>query len=842
LDPRVSRLRDHLPTGEPCGAEAALERFLAWLEESEIDPYPAQQEAFLELCSDRHVILGTPTGSGKSLAAAFLHFRAMAEWQRSFYACPTKALTSEKFFWLCEQFGAAEVGMLTGDASINSDAPIVCCTTEVLAQIALRQGEAATLPYAVLDEFHYYGDRERGMAFQVPLLELPRTQFLLMSATLGDPSDLSRALEERSGREVACVFSDQRPVPLDFAYRETPIQETVEALLDEGRAPLYLVHFTQREAAEQAQGLCSARIASREERQTIARAIGDFRFDTPYGKDVRRMLQAGIGLHHAGLLPKYRLLVEQLSQRGLLKVICGTDTLGVGVNIPIRTVVFTSLAKYDGEKVGILRVREFKQIAGRAGRKGFDEQGSVVCQAPPHVSERRRRAGRSKGPAPRAPRGLPVWNKDTFQRLVYRPPEPLEPQFRITHGIMVPLLQREPEAGGPAGYGAITKLCERAHTTAGRRRRLLRDAARVFRSLRRAGIVTLAARSGARAGRSVRVDPELQLDFSLHHTLSLYLIDAVAVLDREAESYPLEVLSLIEAILEDPVPVLVAQRERRRRELLAALKAEGVPFEERIERLDQVDYPRPETEFLEASLAIFAREHPWVDREDLSPKSIAREMFEGWTSFNDYVRDYALGRSEGRLLRYLGDVYRTLVQNVPEPSKTAEVYDVCAYLRATLERVDKSLLTEWERMVQPTPFGVPAAAPVRPADALARDPRAFEARVRAELHRLVRALSQGAYEEAVLCVRADARDDWDAARFEEALEPFFAEHGGIEFSPRARLSEHTQLRRLGPGLWSFTQVLLDPEEENLWCLEGRVDLRDGELPEGALLTLERIGR
>jgi superfamily II RNA helicase len=817
----------------------ALERFLAWLDRGGLEPYPAQQEAFLELCADRHVILGTPTGSGKSLAASLLHFRAMCEWQRSFYASPTKALASEKFFWLCEQFGARDVGMLTGDASINTQARIVCCTTEVLAQIALRQGEAAPIPYAVLDEFHYYGDRERGMAFQVPLLELPRTQFLLMSATLGDPSELRRRIEARSGREVACVLSDQRPVPLDYAYRETPIQETVEALLEEGRAPLYLVHFTQREAAEQAQGLTSARIAGRERRQEIARAIGDFRFDSPYGKDVRRMLQAGIGLHHAGLLPKYRLLVEQLSQRGLLQVICGTDTLGVGVNIPIRTVVFTSLAKFDGEKVAILRVREFKQIAGRAGRKGFDEQGSVVCQAPPHVTERRRR-GKARAPGPRAQRGRPTWGKETFQRLVHQPSEPLEPQFRITHGVMVPLLQREAQAGGPSGYRAVAALCERAHAPPGRRARLLRDSARIFRSLRRAGIVSLTARAG-RAGHEAHVDRELQFDFSLHLTLSLYLIDALAALDRDSPAYVLEVLSLIEAILEDPLPVLIAQRERRRRELLASLKAEGVPFEERIERLDRIDYPKPETEFLEATFAIFAREHPWVAAEDLSPKSIAREMFEGWMRFEDYVRDYGLGRSEGRLLRYLGDVYRTLVQNVPGPAKTPEVYDAAAYLRATLERVDQSLLTEWERMVAPVAREAAEPAPLRPAEALARDARAFEARLRAELHRLVRALAQGAWEEAAELVRAHPSERWDAARFARALEAFHAEHREIVFSARARLAEHTQVRRLEPLLWTFTQVLLDPEDENLWCLAGRIDLRDGELPEGPLLTLERIG-
>src|SRR5262245_15241392 len=430
--------------------DEVFDRFVDWLGESGIEPYPAQEEAFLELMAGRHVVLDTPTGSGKSLVAVLLHFKALCEGRRSFYTAPTKALASEKFFALCSDFGPENVGMLTGDASINADAPIVCCTAEVLANIALRRGARAQIPYVCMDEFHFYGDRERGFAWQAPLLTLPETTFLLMSATLGDMSAIRADLERRTGRPVTLVHSSVRPVPLDFRYVETPLHETVEELLEAQLAPVYVVSFTQRDAAELAGALCSARVADRELREAIREAIGDFRFDSPYGKDMKRILAPGIGLHHAGLLPKYRLLVEQLAQAGLLRVISGTDTLGVGVNIPIRTVLFTGLAKFDGRKRSLLGVRDFKQIAGRAGRKGFDDRGSVVCQAPEHVIEMRRaqkKGGKSAPPTRGRPGEREVsWNRQTLERLIERPPETLESRFRVTHDMAVNLLRREQEA------------------------------------------------------------------------------------------------------------------------------------------------------------------------------------------------------------------------------------------------------------------------------------------------------------------------------------------------------------------------------------------------------------
>ncbi|HEX2165250.1 MAG TPA: DUF3516 domain-containing protein, partial [Thermoanaerobaculia bacterium] len=710
-DPGRPALADRVPEPGVLSPDEALGLFLDWIADTGLEPYPAQEEALLELFAGKHVVLSTPTGSGKSLVALALHFKALAEGRRSFYTSPIKALASEKFFALCEELGAERVGMLTGDAAINPDAPVVCCTAEVLMNRALREGERLDAPYVVMDEFHYYADPERGVAWQVPLLTLPNTRFLLMSATLGDTSAIERRLAEDTGVPVASVRSGERPVPLDFEYRETPLHETVADLVASGRSPIYVVSFTQRECAERAQALTSMPLTDKEGKRRIAEAVGGFRFDTAYGKELRRYLSFGVGVHHAGLLPKYRLLVEQLSQQGLLQAICGTDTLGVGVNVPIRTVVFTRLSKFDGRKVGLLGVREFQQIAGRAGRKGFDDRGWVVCQAPEHVIDNRRAEEKAGGDAKKrkklvkkSPRpGDVPWTERHFRELIARQPETLESRFRITHGMVLELLQRDAEDDDPAArnFASIRRLVERSHEPPETRRRLLSEAAVLVRSLHRAGIVRMV--------RDVRtpylwatVDPDLQIDFSLHHTLSLFLVEALARLDPGSPEYATDALSLAESILEDPNAVLRQQAEKEKQRVLAALKEADVPYEERVERLREVGHPKPPNlDYMLGLFEGFRDLHPWVGGRDLHPKAVGREMFERYWSFHDFVREYGLARSEGVLLRYLSQLYKTLARSVPESARTPELDDVLAFFRTLVERIDKSLLEEWESLLHP---------------------------------------------------------------------------------------------------------------------------------------------
>ncbi|MHB8877746.1 MAG: DUF3516 domain-containing protein, partial [Myxococcaceae bacterium] len=701
--------------------------------------------------------------------------------------------------------------------------------------------------YVVMDEFHYYADKERGVAWQVPLLTLPETTFLLMSATLGDMSVIKESLAKLSGREVAEVKSADRPVPLDYAYVETPLHETVAELMGHGKAPVYLVNFTQRAAAEQAQNLMSVDFCTKEEKEKIRQALFGAKFDTPYGKDFQRFLRHGVGVHHAGLLPKYRLLVEKLAQGGLLKVISGTDTLGMGVNIPIRTVLFTQLCKFDGEKMGILTAREFRQISGRAGRKGFDTQGSVVVQAPEHVIEnialeKKKQAGKKVVKRLPPQKGYVHWDKQTFERLCLKDPEALESRFQVNHGLLINLLQSaQDERGG--GYKRLLDLIGRSHSNDHMKRVHKKTAAVYFRSLRNAGIVELERRTPTMPAH-LRVAPGLQRDFSLNHTLSMYLYETLPRLDPGSESFALDVLTLVESILESPQNVLYAQLDKLKGEKVAELKAKGMEYAERMEELDKLEHPKPNRDFVYGTFNLFAQKHPWVGEENIRPKSIAREMFEKCASFHEYVVDYGLQRSEGVLLRYLSDAYKTLVQSVPETLRTEELEDVIAFLRVALERVDSSLLDEWERMRNPdAALPAPSAeaeaqGPRKPRD-LAADPRAFAARVRSDLHRLLKALAAKKYDEAAASVYPAG--EWTPARFEAELAPYWAEHPAIDVTPAARRPSNTVITAEGGRRWTARQRLIDPAGEADWMLDCAVDLtgpRDAELP---LIELRRIG-
>ncbi len=682
-------------------ADELLDAFIEWSLAASLELYPHQEEAILRLLAGENVVLATPTGSGKSLVALAGAFAMLAQQRRAVYTAPIKALVSEKFFELTAALDPADVGMVTGDASVNGDAHVIACTAEILAQRALRSGVDTPVDLVVMDEFHYYGDRDRGWAWQVPLLQLPKAQFLLMSATLGDTTALRRDLTARTGRSTALVTSAERPVPLDVEYRETSLHVSIEELLKSACIPVYIVHFTQRDATARAQSLTSMRVLNDTEKAAVKEAVGGFSFDTPIGKDLRRFVLAGIGVHHAGMLPKYRLLVEKLAQQGLLKLICGTDTLGVGVNVPIRTVLFTQLYKYDGRRSRVLSVRDFQQIAGRAGRRGFDTVGSVWVQAPQHAVENKRAEMRAAGDPAKLrklvrkkppERGYAHYDDKTLKRLWEGTPDTLESSFDVSHAMMLNVLDRHTD-----GCAAMKALLVDNHEPRQRQRQHIRKAIGVFRSLLDAQIVEVLDEPEP-AGRRVRVNLDLQDDFRLNQPLGLFAVEALGVLDREAPDYWSQALSVVESVLEDPLVVLLAQRDAARDELMTQLKTEGVEYEERMARLAEVTWPRPEAEFIEPAFAVFAQHHPWVGQLRVSPKSVLRDMVEHTDTFNQYVSRYGLKRSEGLLLRYLTDCYKALVQTVPAVAVNDRLAEVTEWLSELLNKVDSSLLDEWERL------------------------------------------------------------------------------------------------------------------------------------------------
>jgi superfamily II RNA helicase len=842
-------LYDLIPRDEDFTNDVLLGRFLEYTEHKRLKLYPAQETAILELFEEKNVILNTPTGSGKSLVAAALHFKALVQGKRSVYTCPIKALVNEKWMALCREFGPDNIGLSTGDATVNRDAPILCCTAEILANIALREGAEAEFREVIMDEFHYYADRERGVAWQVPLLTMPQVRFLLMSATLGETTFFEEELTKRNGRPTVTVQSNDRPVPLDYAYSEISLAQTLERLVSQGKSPVYVVHFTQLEAAQSAQDFTSINVATREEKNAIANALEGFKFSSPYGPEIRRWLKHGIGLHHAGLLPKYRVLIEQLTQKGLLKVVCGTDTLGAGINMPLRTVLFSRLCKFDGQKTAILSARDFHQIAGRAGRKGFDDRGWVVAQAPEHVIENikleEKAAKDGKKSVKRKPpeKNFVNWDKQTFLRLMHAPPERLTSRFQVSHGMLLNVLSRKGD-----GCRAMQRLIRDSHETPKAKKDHTKRAWQLFRSLVDRKIVEFVPRT--EAGAYLRVNVELQDDFSMDQTLSLYLLDTIPLVDPQAPDYPLVLLTLVESILEDPEIILRKQLDKLKTQKMAEMKMAGIEYEERMEELEKLEYPKPNREFVYSTFNAFANKHPWVGQENIRPKSIAREMFENFRSFSDYIRDYELQRAEGVLLRHLNSAYKVLAQTVPPTAKTDPVQEMELYLAAMIRQVDSSLLDEWEKMRDPS-YQRAEAREVRPPGAeeaeldITRDTKSFTASIRNRIFSFLRGLVNADFEQALTHLSSAQDSDgqpWTAVRLKQIVDAYSAEHEHICLDPNARNLRHTYvLPSEDKRTWRVQQMLIDPEEHNDWVAEFEVDLGQSRQSGEPFLRLVRVG-
>ena len=834
-------LLKHLPDSDD--EDALLEGFLAYVAETGLELYPAQEEAILEILAGNNVIVNTPTGSGKSLVALAAHFVGLARGERSWYTAPIKALVSEKFFSLCRDLGTDRVAMITGDASVNPTAPVVCCTAEILANTALRAGPNAPVQIVVMDEFHYYGDRDRGWAWQVPLLELPQAQIIVMSATLGSTEELREQMTALNGRETILVASAERPVPLRYTYRYTPIHETVADVMALNQAPVYIVHFTQRSATDAAQALTSVDILSKDEKTAIKEAIGGFSFDSVFGTDLKRFVSAGIGVHHAGLLPKYRLLVEKLAQVGLLKVICGTDTLGVGVNVPIRTVLFTQLCKWDGTNTRVLTNRDFQQIAGRAGRKGFDDVGYVWCQAPGHVIEnkrleekeladpkKKRKFQRKKPPD----RGYVHWDDKTFDKLATGQPEALGSRFNISHSMLLHLLDRPGD-----GCAATRKILTSNHDQRDRKRRHIRRAVGMYRSLLDADIIEVLDEPDD-LDRLIRVNVDLQDEFALNQPLSLFAVEALDLLDPDDGDHALDTLSVIESVLENPGVILARQLDHAKTELITNLKAEGVEYDERMARLEEVTWPQPNRELLWHAFTAWATHHPWVGGETVRPKSIARDLFERAMTFREYVSFYGIKSAEGVLLRYLSDAYKAMVQTVPADGRPDDVEDIIEWLGALVRHTDSSLIDEWEKMTAPAiDIEDDELRPPAPVD-ITTNRRAFRVMIRNEVFRWVQLLGTQQYHALSELLRAGA-GGWTPTALEESFGPYWDDFDDVLVDSVARGSEHFTLEETG-SMWPLTQVIVDPEQFYEWRIEATVDIDKSTSTDRPIVVLSAITR
>ena len=804
------------------------ERFFTWVEDVKgVEPWPHQEEAIMDLLAGDHVILNTPTGSGKSLVALGMHFAALCTGRRSYYTAPIKALVSEKFFDLVEVFGRENVGMITGDTHINADAPIICCTAEILANQALREGRHADVGCVAMDEFHYYGDPERGWAWQVPLLTLPDTQFLLMSATLGNVDAIADKLEDMTDTDVDIIADAPRPVPLTYEYTLDPLEKTVELAFGKGETPIYVVHFSQDAALETANALASTGVSSKEQRAAIAEAIKGTKFTTAFGKILQRLLRTGIGIHHAGMLPRYRRLVEQLAQQGLLPVICGTDTLGVGINVPIHSVVLTALTKFDGTKMRKLRAREFHQIAGRAGRMGFDTEGLVIAEAPEFEIENAKalaKAGNDpkklkKVKRKKAPEGFVTWNENTFDKLIDAAPETLVPHMKITHSMVL----NEVEQGGDARY-RIDRLIDDSAQTPEQKERLHARADEIFQTLFDTNVIETEDRDDG--GKDYFMTVDMPDDFALDQPLSPFLLAALELLDQESDTYALDVISMVEATLEDPKQVLRAQERQARDEAMIRMKEDGLDYDERMDRLQEITYPKPLEDMLQAAFDEYRHDVPWANDYWLSPKSVVRDMVETASDFTGYIARYNIARSEGTLLRYLSDAYRALARTVPQEKRDEQLDDIISWLRVVVRSIDSSLVDEWENAGTDTDASEAAANLAAPGakQAVVEDRRGLTVLVRNAMFRRVQLMDLDKPDELGALDK-----DWGYGvhEWEDTLDDYYDEHEYVNIDAKARSGELFILdesKENSEHSWKVRQIIDDSDGDHDWAITGTVDL------------------
>ena len=823
-------LGDMVPEwGEPRNLtdDDIYERFFQWVESRGITPWPHQEEAILSLVSGNHVILATPTGSGKSMVALAMHYIALCTGRRSYYTAPIKALVSEKFFDLVKVLGRDRVGMITGDTHINTDAPVICCTAEILANQALREGRHADIGCVAMDEFHYYGDPDRGWAWQVPLLTLPDTQFLLMSATLGDVSQIADDLERKTGSDVDIVSDAPRPVPLSYRYVDTPLPTTVESLLENQDTPVYIVHFSQDAALDTAQALSSSGVSDRRQRDRVKEAMAGTRFTTAFGKILQRLLRTGVGIHHAGMLPRYRRLVEQLAQEGLLPVICGTDTLGVGINVPIHTVLLTGLTKFDGARMRRLRAREFHQIAGRAGRMGFDTQGLVVAEAPEYEIENAKAVAKAGNDPKKLKRikkkkpqeGFVTWGEGTFDKLIHASPETLTPHLKITHAMVL----NEVAQGGDA-RARVEDLIEDSRQTLQQKENLQERADEIFQTLTDTEVIE--TERNPDGGLDYYTTVDLPEDFALDQPLSPFLLAALELLDPDDPSYDMDLISMVEATLEDPRQILKAQQRQARDVAIQEMKEEGLEYEDRMERLQEVTYPMPMGDMLAEAFDRYRRDVPWANDYEIHPKSVLRDMVETASDFNGYISRYGISRSEGTLLRYLSDAYRALDRTVPEEYLDERLEDIVSWLGLIVRSVDSSLVDEWEaagRTDSDQGSGLDAAPPSQD-DQVVGDRRGLTVLVRNAMFQRVELVANDRPERL-----AELDSDWGYGlrAWQDTLDDLYEAHDEIRTDAQARSTDYFSIDQQGESrnhTWKVRQIFDDVEGDHDWGIAGIIDL------------------
>jgi hypothetical protein len=412
-------------------------------------------------------------------------------------------------------------------------------------------------------------------------------------------------------------------------------------------------------------------------------------------------------------------------------------------------------------------------------------------------------------------------------------PDPLTSSFTVTHAMLMNLMERP---GDP--FQAARRLLTENHETRSSQLRLMKKALGIYRELLAAGVVErIPLQEQGPDGRTVRLTVHLQANFALNQPLSPFALAALELLDPESPSYALDVVSVIEATLEKPRQILSAQQKKARGEAIAAMKADGIEYDQRMAMLEEVTYPQPLAEILGEAFEVYRKAAPWVGDFELAPKSVVRDMYERAMNFGEFVQFYGLARSEGIVLRYLADGFKALRQTVPQDALREDLEDLIAWLGELVRQVDSSLLDEWEELTSgaaPTPHD----APPPPPPSLTSNVRAFRVMVRNEMFRRVELFAD---EAATALGELDAGSGWDAERWEDALDDYFDEHNDIGTGPDAR-GPGLLIITEEPGVWKVRQIFDDPARHHDWGISAEVDLAASDESGTAVVRVTDVNR
>ena len=720
-----------------------------YLEQMPYAPYPVQEEALLAwFTAEQGVLVCAPTGTGKTLIAEAALFEALHGNTIAYYTTPLIALTEQKFREMQDcairwGFSQEDVGLVTGNRRVNPNAHVLVVVAEILLNRLLNPTafDFTRVSAVVMDEFHSFADRERGIVWELSLGMLPRSvRLLLLSATVGNAAEFVTWLERCHGRKVELVESKDRKVPL--TYHWVPDQLLNEHLVamakgdpEARKTPALVFCFNRDECWSIAEQLKGLPLLGADQRTRLHAEVNRLDWTQGVGPKIRQMLHRGVGVHHAGMLPKYRRVVEDLFTRKLLAVVICTETLAAGINLPARSVVLSSLVKGPFGKQKLVEASVAHQIFGRAGRPQFDDRGFVYALAheddvkilrwrekydaiPENAKDpgllKAKKALKRKKPSRRE--NAQYWAEAQFKQLQAAPPGKLYSKGPLPWRLLAYLIEVSPEIAKTRGI-IRKRLMDEPRIRAGEKvldSMLLTLAAGGFVTLDPPPPVAQADGQPAEPYSAVLATPTAEMNKllafrSLHPIYGAFLINQLGIADRD------ERLQAIESVLEVPRPLLRNLRvpppnelapgplatgrldaELIRRGLIAAALPEGADEDDE----GEAPWERPPT-LADKLRLLFDVTYP--DVEDVRTQSVwcAGELLRFGGNFNKYVQARDLVKQEGivfrhllRLILLLGEFALVCPPDAEPAAWQAELREIAEQLTASCRAIDPASTDE----------------------------------------------------------------------------------------------------------------------------------------------------